>query len=101
MGAVLQRFANTNNGLICGPRACNANDDAGNAWWNIGASLIQLFFGISTKAAERPTPQADETPLNRHYWDMTRENDAEQGRTRNRSRPCSVGDRIKNLKNAK
>lgn len=40
--AVLQRFANASNGLVCGPRACSAGVVAGAAGWDIGASLILL-----------------------------------------------------------
>lgn len=51
MGAVALRFGNCNNGLICGPRARNWNNTAGNANWNIGAAFIYPFWNIDIKSA--------------------------------------------------
>ena len=60
MLAVVLRFANCNNGSNAGVSALNLNNSAGDANWNISASVI---YHILQKAKIYPTPQTIETLL--------------------------------------
>lgn len=52
------RGGNCNNGANCGAFYVNLNNDAGNANWNIGASLSVLTWGLSLNTALCPCPLA-------------------------------------------
>lgn len=50
------RGGNCNNGANCGAFYVNLNNDAGNANWNIGASLSVLTWEFITKYSFLPLP---------------------------------------------